>query len=83
MVDETLRLRRAIDMPHRFVALAEPPSSLIVLDCDSGQVIWCDATDASRLNNLSSTIIAPEIWPSYAAFFEYLLDVEEKERREK
>ena len=35
IVEETLRLRNAINMPHRFIVLAEPPESLIVMDTEN------------------------------------------------
>jgi hypothetical protein len=85
VVDETLRLRAATKLPHRFVVLAEPANSLIVLDTESRAtgapaVIWCDANDAVRLDDVSAMATPPETWPSYSAFFECLLDEEEEER---
>ena len=85
VVDETLRLRSAIQLPHRFVVLAEPANSLIVLDTESRAsgapaVIWCDANDVVYLDDVSAMATHPETWPSYSAFFEYLLDEETEER---
>ncbi len=82
VAEETLRLRAAIDLPHRFIGLAEPAESLVVLDIDSGVVTWCDNFDVSRLDDSSKMIGKPSTWPSYAAFFEYLLDEEGEERGE-
>ena len=87
VVDETQRLRRTINLPHRFIVLAEPSESLIVLDCESNAtggpaVIWCDANDVGRVDHVPSMSNLPGTWPSYSAFFSYLLDEEEEERGE-
>lgn len=82
IVHETTRLRSAIDLPRRFIVLAEPDESLIVLDVDSGIVTWCDNFDVSRLDGSSEMLGKPDTWPSYAEFFEHLLDEEAEEREE-
>ena len=88
VVDETRRLRFAIDLPRRFLVLAEPPSSLIVLDCDAAAirapaVIWCDDHDVGRLRHLDlGAMSVPKTWVTYTGFFSHLLDEEEQERRE-
>jgi len=84
VLQETERLRCCISLPHRLVALAEPPESLIVLDCESRistspAVVWCDAQDVSRLDNIAA-LSKPETWRCYADFFAYLLGEEEIER---
>ncbi len=79
-MNETLRLRSAIDLPHRFIVLAQPSESLIVLDVESEGVIWCDNYDVPRLDDSSKMLGTPDTWPRYAEFFEFLLDEEEEER---
>jgi hypothetical protein len=83
ITDETKRLRQAIGLPHSFLVLAEPPESLIVMNTSrtSGSlgVIWCDAIDVSRLENLQG-LHGPQNWTSYADFFSFLLDAEADER---
>jgi hypothetical protein len=64
--------------------LAEPPESLIVLDCESKThgtpaVIWCDAQEVRRLNDVT-TLSKPGVWQSYMDFFKHLLKEEETER---
>ena len=86
VVEETLRLRSAINLPQRFVVLSEPPNSLVVLDCkcratNAPTVIWCAAHDVERFGDLTA-MSNPETWPTYAEFFSYLLDEEEEEREE-
>lgn len=82
LLQETLRLRSAINLTHRFLVLAEPSESLIVLDVDSGVVTWCDDYDVLRLDGSSQMLGKPNTWPSYADFFEFLLDEELADRGE-
>lgn len=87
IVHETLRLRRTVGLPRHIVALAEPAESLIVMETqrdpgDSVRVIWCDASDAKRLVDVSS-LRSPTIWPDYGTFFAQLLKEEEEEREER
>ena len=83
VVDETKRLRDAIQLLPKFVVLAEPANSLIVLDTsppsDGPVVMWCDAQDATRLGK-EQLASSPDVWNSYTEFFAYLLEEEEDER---
>jgi hypothetical protein len=82
IVEQTLRLRTAISLPKPFVVLAEPPESLIVMNCaEGGRVLWIDASDAGRLAT-SDTLRKPDEWPSFAEFFAHLLDEEDLDRQE-
>lgn len=77
IIDETIRLREAVNLPMRFIVLAEPPESLIVLDTKNiPAVIWFDAVDISRIEG-KSFITKPDEWDSYADYFEELLEEEE------
>jgi len=82
IVEETVRLRKAIDLPTRFVVIAEPAESLMVMETGDGnsRVIWCDAVDARNLTNIE-TLHNPQIWANYSTFFEYLVEEEEGERK--
>lgn len=80
IVDETIRLRKAIKLPMHYVVLAEPPESLIVMDVENTpSIIWCDATDAVRLND-KSFIKPPQTWSNYMEFFTTLVEDEEEEQ---
>lgn len=86
IVEETERLRKAISLPREYVVLAEPPESLVVLrtanrGSDETSVVWCSAVDAISLTK-DLPLTNAKIWPSYLAFFRYLLDAEITERRE-
>ena len=83
IVDDTLRLRMTVALPPRFVVIAEPAASLIVMECigKNSRVIWCDASDVRKLSQPQS-LRAPQIWSSYSQFFDYLLAEEESERNE-
>ncbi|MDC3742585.1 SMI1/KNR4 family protein [Pseudomonas syringae pv. syringae] len=77
IVDETLRLRKSINLADDYIVLAEPAESIIVLDVSSvPAVIWCDAIDAENINTKKFST-PPDSWDSYASFFFYLLDREE------
>ncbi len=78
VIAETQRLRRGIDLPGQFLVLGEPPASLLLLDCVSGQVIWCDAIDAERVGK-TPLLTPPDIWKSYGHFLAYLLEEEAAE----
>ncbi|SDD97942.1 hypothetical protein SAMN04488126_102214 [Bhargavaea beijingensis] len=71
---ETLRLRGSIGLPSRFIVLAEPLESLIVLDTAE--------TQCGELGRLSARFPA-DARERYGAFFEELLAEEEKERRQR
>ncbi|WP_440778656.1 SMI1/KNR4 family protein [Pseudomonas syringae] len=76
IVEETLRLRKAINLGAEFIVLAEPSESIIALDISSvPTVIWCDAIDAENLNTKKFST-PPDYWESYASFFSYLLERE-------
>lgn len=77
VLQETKRIRHAISLPEFFLVLAEPPESLIVLDCQSGGVTWCSASDAPRLGR-SPLLDKSDVWPSFSAFFAFLLDEEDQ-----
>lgn len=79
LLDETWRIRHSTRIPVRFIVIAEPPASLIVLDTDKGTVIWLDSTDISRLDD-TPKLHNPQLWNSYTDFFSFLLDQEEDER---
>ena len=69
IISETLRLRCAIDLPHRFVVLAELSESLVIMDTEqSPSVIWCDSCDAENIGT-SEYSITPDVWDSYSDFF--------------
>lgn len=78
IVEETKRLREAIELPLNFIALAEPPESLIVMDTiDIASVIWCDAIDAAKLSH-KLLIRSPKVWNTYLEFFANMLEDEEE-----
>lgn len=84
VVDETQRLRTAIGLPTPYIVLAEPPASLIVLEtggnsADPTPVTWLSATDAARLASGEPFLSAPDVYPSYGAFFFALLEREAEE----
>ncbi len=80
VVSETLRLRRAVGLNSKYVALAEPAGSLILLNVSQGPgVVWCDALDIDGLEVVDFSNFI-EAWDSYELFFQYLLEQERLER---
>ena len=79
LIDETLRIRNAIGLPHEYVFLAELDSSAILLNTvKSPHVIWVDSIAIGRLNQLESHEY--DAWENYQDYFEYLLQEEILER---
>jgi hypothetical protein len=76
----TLQLRSAVALPQHFVALAEQPESIIVMNCaEGGRVLWIDGAYARGLAT-NAPLDKHEEWPSFVEFFAYLLDEEEADR---
>ena len=79
LIDETLRIRNAIGLPHEYVFLAELDSSAILLNTvKQPHVIWVDSIAIGRLNQLESHEY--DAWENYQDYFEYLLQEEFSER---
>ena len=79
LIDETLRIRNAIGLPHEYVFLAELDSSAILLNTvKQPHVIWVDSIALGRLNQLESHEY--DAWENYQDYFEYLLQEEILER---
>ena len=79
LIDETLRIRNAIGLPHEYVFLAELDSSAILLNTvKQPHVIWVDSIAIGKLNQLESHEY--DAWENYQDYFEYLLQEEMLER---
>jgi SMI1-KNR4 cell-wall len=69
-----------LKLPKKFLALCEGDEDITVLDTVIGNVYWLGSSDIYNLADGSPLLDNPYIFPSFTAFFEYLLDEEEKER---
>ncbi|WP_291581508.1 SMI1/KNR4 family protein [Clostridium sp. UBA6640] len=79
VIEETNRLRKNINLPLRFIVLAEPPESIIVMDTENTPaIIWCDSIEVSKLED-KSFISKPDEWKSYLEYFNQLIEDEEDE----
>lgn len=79
IMEETRRLRDAINLPKNFIVLAEPPESIIVMDVvHKPSIIWCDATDVYNLQE-KTFVSVPDVWQDYSDFFCKLLSDEEED----
>jgi len=80
IIQETLRLRDSVNLPHEFIVLAEPPESLIAMDTvHSPSVIWFSAVEVANLPQ-KEFASPPDEWETYADFFGEFLTEEEEER---
>ena len=85
VVDKNLYYRNCdLKLPKRFLIIKEGDEDVIVLDLanENGQVYWISSQDVYNLVNGDSLTDNPTIFPTFADFFEYLLDEEEKLREE-
>ncbi|WP_133248860.1 SMI1/KNR4 family protein [Pseudomonas sp. CC120222-01a] len=80
ILNETLKLRHAIELSNEYVVIAEPPGSIIYMNVvRKPEVIWCDAVEARSVNTgfFSGAV---DTWETYEEFFDYLLEREVQER---
>lgn len=79
IIDETLKLRKSINLSPNFIVLAEPAESIIVMDLKGKpSIIWCDATDVSNLEK-KTFYNEPNVWEGYSEYFDELLSDEEED----
>lgn len=83
IVDETLNLRKNINLPKNFILLAKPAESFILLDTENTpQIIWCNAKDIANLSTKKFQT-NPYTRESYSDFFEEMLRIEYQKYIEK
>ncbi|MGE8349838.1 MAG: SMI1/KNR4 family protein [Pseudomonas protegens] len=82
VTEKTLEWRTSINLPQDYIAIAEPPASLIVLDVKKNKVLWLSSTDAVRLNTGKEFLSDFDLFDSYESFFVYLLKLEAEEMEE-
>jgi len=80
----THALRRSIQLPDRYLVLAEPPESLVVFETKAQAtietpVIWLASYDVDRLRT-GEPLRDADLFESYSEFFAFLLDRELEER---
>ncbi|MDM5247618.1 SMI1/KNR4 family protein [Lysinibacillus sp. G4S2] len=81
LIEETLRIREAVDLPNRFVVIAEQAESIIVMDTENKpSIIWIDSVEITKLDE-QDFIAKPDVWEEFSDFFNYILDDEEEERK--
>ncbi|BDU23785.1 SMI1/KNR4 family protein [Flavobacterium sp. GSB-24] len=80
LIGETLRIRKAVAIPNRFIVLAEHDMSVFLMDTENKPpILWIDSIEITKLEK-QDFISKPYIWDDFSDFFEYLLDEEEEER---
>lgn len=82
IIGETLRIRKAVGLPNRFVVIAEHDMSIFVMDTENiPSIIWLDSVEITKLDE-QDFISKPDVWGCFLDFFHYLLDEEEDERND-
>lgn len=79
ITEKTLEWRTSINLPQNYIAIAEPPESLIVLDVEKNKVFWLSSTDAVRLNTGEEFLSDFDLFDNYESFFIFLLKLEAEE----
>lgn len=75
LLRRTLELRKEINLSHRYLVLAEPPESIILLDTISQpEVFWCNSEFVYDIVKYDMSHF--DTWRDYADFFLYLLNEE-------
>jgi SMI1-KNR4 cell-wall len=88
IVNRTLFYRNnSLHLPHRFIALKESEVSFIVMETQSDanidtRIIECSIEDAYNLAEEKPLLYGPVIYKNFTEFFQFLIEEEEKERRE-
>jgi hypothetical protein len=80
IIDETLRLRKTVRLPHEYIVLAEPSESIIVLNTQNKPIVlWIDAIEITQISDMVFESM-PDKWDSFSDFFNKLLQQEEEDR---
>jgi hypothetical protein len=79
ITQKTMEWRNSINLPDKYIAIAEPASSLIVLDTSYSEVLWISSVDASRLFTKEPFSDSFDSFESYGSFFAFLIDRETEE----
>lgn len=84
IMSKTLEYRNTITLPNNYLVLKECDESFIVLDTlkKIKNVIWISDVDALNLSRDYVLLDNPIFFNSYTNFFEYLLNQEEKIRKD-
>jgi hypothetical protein len=85
--DQTEHFREIIKLPPEYLVLKEGDESFIVLKTSSNPkvpspVIWLSSVDVLNLIEGNQLLDNPIFFPTFADFFKFLLDEEEKMRAE-
>lgn len=80
----TLRLRESMGLPHNVLFLAEDDASLWFMKCfgDHEEIFWIRIEDGENFCQGKPLEYDYDHFPTFEAFFEFLLDEEEKMRKE-
>lgn len=82
VIKHTQIWRQNINLPENYIVLSEDSESAVLMRIDKKQaeVIWCSLEDVFNLCDGLPMQYNPTIFPTFTAFYEFLLDEEEKLR---
>ena len=81
IIDETIAMRDAIDIEHKYILLENDRESVILLNtADAPAVLWVDSIAIERLNDLEPH--ESNSWNTFQEFFEYLINIEVEDRED-
>ncbi len=79
ILEKTFLLRKTNKLPNKFIVLAEPDESLIVMDMENKpRILWINSTDIDNLSK-NRFEMKPDIWQTFSDFFIQLLKQEEED----
>lgn len=79
ILEKTFLLRKTNKLPNKFIVLAEPDESLIVMDMENKyRILWINSTDIDNLSK-NRFEMQPDIWQTFSDFFIELLKQEEED----
>jgi hypothetical protein len=83
VVQKTLRLRQNANLPLDTLILSEDDASVLLMKClgDHEEIYWIAVEDYENYCEGKPLEYNPTIFPTFTDFFAYLLDEEEKKRK--
>lgn len=84
VIGTTKAWRENINLPHNYLVLSDDGTSsvLMKIEDDKSSVIWCSLEDVLNICDNLPMQYNPTIFPTFADFYSFLLDEEEKIRAE-
>lgn len=76
VIDETVRLRNEINLPHNYIFIAEHSDSLVLIDSKTNEVFWFSSIEIKNFIE-QGFVEDMDKWDDFIYFFDELLNNEE------